>query len=61
MGRMNEERLTPKILEWCLPGKRRKGRPRNSWMHEVAAGMGEKGINYMDWIDREEWRRILKL
>ena len=40
--------------------KRRNGRPRISWMHEVTTGMTEKGINNMEWIDREEWRRIIK-
>ena len=27
--RMNEEGLHRKILEWCPPGRQRKGRPRN--------------------------------
>ena len=49
---MNEERLTRQILEWCPPGRRRKGRP-NSWIQEVTIGMREKGINRMGWIDRE--------
>ena len=26
-------------------------------MQEVTTGMREKGINIMEWIDREEWRR----
>ena len=55
MRRMNEERLPRQILEWCLPGKRIKGRPRNSWMQEVTTGIREKGINNMEWIEREEW------
>ena len=25
------------------PGRRKKGRPRNSWMHEVTTGMRGKG------------------
>ena len=39
-------------MEWCPPGRRRKVRPRNSWMQEVKTGMREKGINHMEWIDR---------
>jgi hypothetical protein len=27
--RMVQERLPRRILEWCPPGRRRKGRPRN--------------------------------
>ena len=48
------------ILEWCPPG-RRKERSRNSWMHEVTTVIREKGINNMEWIDREEWKIGIKL
>ena len=40
--RMDQERLPRRILEWCPPGKRRKGRSRNSWMQEVTTGMRER-------------------
>ena len=50
-----------KILEWCPAGRRRKGRSQNSWMQKVTTGMRKKGINNMQWIDREEWRRKIKL
>ena len=29
-------------------------------MREVTTGMREKGMNNMEWIDREEWRRKIK-
>ena len=32
---MDEERLPRKILEWYPPKRRRRARPRNSWMQEV--------------------------
>jgi hypothetical protein len=51
---MNEERLTRKILDWCPPGRRRKRRPRNSWIQEVTTGMREKGINNIEWAKGEE-------
>ena len=57
---MDEERLPQKILEWCPPGGRGKGRPENFWMHNVTTRMREKGINNMDWVDREEWNRKIK-
>ena len=57
---MNVERLPENILEFCPPGRRRrrrkgrrKGRLRNLWMQEGTIGMREKGINNMEWIDRE--------
>ena len=34
--------------------KRRKGRPRNSWMQQVTTGMREKEINNLEWIEGEE-------
>ena len=51
------------MLTCCPPGRRRrrKDRPRNSWMQEVTTGMREKGINNVEWIDREEWKRKIKL
>ena len=55
-GKMDEQRFTPNfgmVSVW-----KTKGRPRNSWMQEV---MREKGINNIGWIDREEWRRKIKL
>ena len=52
--RMDQERRLPRrILEWCPPGRRRKGRPRNSWMQEVTTGMREWGICDWEWVDRE--------
>ena len=30
-------------------------------MQEVMIGKREIGINNMEWIDREEWRRKIKL
>ena len=44
MRRMNQERLPRRILEWCPPGRRKKGRRRNSWMKEVTTGMREREL-----------------
>ena len=59
MQRMDQERLPRRILEWCPPGKRRKGRYRNSWMHEVTTKMRERRIGDLEWVNREGWRREL--
>ena len=45
-----------RIIEWCPPGRRRKGRSRNSWMQEAITGMRERGIGDLEWVDREGWR-----
>ena len=57
--RMDEERLPRKILECCPPGRKRKGIPGNSWVQKVTR-MKENGINNMEWVDREEWKKKIK-
>ena len=34
--------------------KKKKGRPRNSWMQEVNTRTGASGTNSREWIEREE-------
>ena len=58
---MEQERLPRRILEWCPPGRRRKGRPRKLWMQEVPTGVREGGIGYLEWVDREGWRKKINL
>jgi len=55
--RMDQERLRIRILEWCPPGRRRKGRPQNVWILEVTTGMRERGIDGLEWVDKEGWRK----
>ena len=43
---------------WNRRRRRRKERPQSSWVKEVTTRMREKGINNVEWIDREEWRTI---
>ena len=57
MQRIDKESLPRRISEWCPPGRRRNGRPRNSWMQEVTTGMRERGIGDLEWNDREAWRK----
>ena len=40
---------------------KKKKSPRNSRMQEVTTGMREIGINNMEWIDRGQCRRKIKL
>ena len=59
--RMPEERIPRRVWEWCPPGSRGRGRPRNTWMQEIMTGMKTKGLGEEDWNDRDEWRRKIKL
>ena len=66
-----EEWMKKVYIEKCLNGvhleeeeeeeTERKERLQNSWIQEVTSGIREIGIDSMEWIDREEWRRKIKL
>ena len=59
--RMPEERVLRSAWERCPPGRRGRGRPRNTWMQEIMMGMKTKGLEEEDWNDRDEWRIKMKL
>ena len=51
---MQEERLLKLIMEW-IPGERRKrGRPRKTWMEGVRAAM-KRYLEADQWLNRKEW------
>jgi len=53
--RMQEERLPKLIMEW-IPGERRKrGRPRKTWMEGVRAAMKTRHLEIDQWLNRKEW------
>jgi hypothetical protein len=53
--RMQEERL-PKLIMECIPGERRKrGRPRKTWMEGVRATMETRHVEADQWLNRKEW------
>ncbi|XP_023230557.1 uncharacterized protein LOC111630653 [Centruroides sculpturatus] len=55
--RTEEDR--PQILKWIPAGRKRKGRPRTTWIEEVTKAMEHKGLTEEDCRDRTEWRRKL--
>jgi len=49
---MQEERLPKLIMEW-IPGERRKrGRPRKTWMEGVRAAMKTRHLEAYQWLNR---------
>ena len=50
-----------RVFGRCPPGRRGRGRPRNTFMQEIMTGMKIKGLEEEDWNDRDEWRRKIKL
>jgi hypothetical protein len=52
--RMQEERLPKLIMVW-IPGERRKrGRPRKTWMEGVRAAMETRHLETDQWLNRKE-------
>jgi hypothetical protein len=56
--RMNETRCVKKIFEGKLEGRRRRGRPRLSWIDDL------RKLGVKRWrakaLDREEWASIVR-
>jgi hypothetical protein len=55
--RMEEGRLPKQVMRWNPPGRRKRGRPKLTWMEGIRGQMGEKGLVEEDWNDRDEWRK----
>jgi len=43
--RMEEGRLPKKVMKWSPPGRRKRGRPKATWVEGFRGLMGGKGIN----------------
>lgn len=54
--RMNPERWPHRMYHWQPPGKRKRGRPRRSWIEGVRQSMEERHLNEEDAQDRRRWR-----
>ena len=56
--RMPEERIPKLIMEWTPEERRKRGRPRKTWMEEVQAAMISRNLEPDQWRNREEWRLV---
>jgi len=43
-------------MNWSPPGRRKRGRPKLTWMEGIRELMEEKELTEEDWNDRENWR-----
>lgn len=57
LRRMNSNRWPSRIWEWVPKERRKKGRPRNTWMKGVVETMTNRQIEEGTWENRGEWRR----
>ena len=56
--RMPEERIPKLIMEWVPLERRKRGRPRKTWMEGVQAAMTTRNLETDQWRNREEWRLV---
>jgi ribosomal protein L20 len=52
--RMPEVRIPKCIMEWVLEERRKKGRPRKTWMERIQAAMTTRNLEPSKWRNREE-------
>jgi hypothetical protein len=52
---MPEERIPKLIMEWIPEERRKRGRPRKTWMEGVQAAMTARNLEQDQWRNREEW------
>ena len=48
------------MMEMELPGKRRRGRPKRSFLDAVKEDMREVGVKETDVKDRKMWRMMIR-
>jgi len=49
--------ITKEVMKWSPPGRRKRGRPKHTWVEGIRALMGGKGLVEGDWNDRGNWRK----
>jgi len=58
---MPEERIPKVIIEWIPRERRKRGRPRKTWMERVQAAMTTRNFESDQWRNREMifdfWKR----
>ena len=58
--RREEEYVGRRMLEFELPGRRRRGRPRRRYLDVVKSDMEAVGVSVQDAQDRTVWRRSIR-
>jgi len=55
---MPEERIPILITDWISWERRKRGRPRITWMEGVQAAMTTRNLEPDQWRNREKWRLV---
>ena len=52
------KRMPEQRLEWIPIERKKKERPKKTWMEGVQEAMTVRGLEADHWMDREEWRLV---
>ena len=55
---MSEERIAKLIMEWTPTERRKRGRPRKTWIEGVQAATATRNLEPDKWRKREEWSLV---
>jgi hypothetical protein len=55
--RMEDSKIARQVSEWNPQGKRRRGRPFNTWKDGIRDGMQRRNLKDEECFDRELWRK----
>jgi len=58
--RMEEGRLSKKVVKWSPPGRRKQSRPKATWAEGIGGLVVEKGLIEEDWKDRDKWKKKVR-
>jgi hypothetical protein len=53
--RLQEESLPKLIMKWIPEERRKRGRPRKTWMDGVGGAMKTRHLEADRWLNRKEW------
>jgi hypothetical protein len=56
--RMPDEKILKLIMEWISQDRRKRGRPRKTWMEGVQTAIPTRNLEPDQWRNREEWRLV---
>jgi len=55
---MPEDRIPKLIMDWIPWERKKRGRPRKTWMEGVQAAITTRNLEPDQWRNREEWRLV---
>jgi len=55
---MPEEKIPKLIMDWIPRERRKRGRPRKTWMEGVQTATTTRNLETIQWRKREEWRLV---